>query len=82
MARWTTCTSSPCSRRPRAASSPSRPPPITAATFAVLARAVMARQSSRVRNTNTPSRSAPAASRAPAMGGTKGLDPVAMTSRS
>src|SRR5579862_8017618 len=53
--RWTTVTSHPCTCSPRAASSPSRPPPITTALVPGRQRSSRARVSSRLRKTKTPS---------------------------
>src|SRR5258708_1065623 len=57
--RCTTATSHPWTCRPRAASSPRRPPPMTTAFTPAPARPRRARVSSRVRNTKTPSLSSP-----------------------
>ena len=67
--------------RPRAASSPSRPPPITAARLLCPARRpAMPRQSSRVRKTKTPGLQLPSGIVQPSIGGMKGRLPVAMIS--
>ena len=81
-ARCTTCTSHPWLSRPRAASSPSKPPPITAARLLRAAWATMALQSSMPRKANTPGRNSPLSSRAPSMGGMKARLPVAISSTS
>jgi hypothetical protein len=80
-AACTTWTSSPCRAcSPRAASSPSRPPPMTTAVRCPRAYADMVRVSSRVRKPNTPGSRPPSRVRMPAMGGKNGLLPVARTS--
>ena len=80
--KWITCVSRPQFRRPRAASNPSSPPPITAAVRAVAAERMMRSQSSSVRNTNTPCLNVPCSSRTLARGGMTGLLPVAIISLS
>ena len=77
--RWMTWTSQPWFSRPRAASSPSRPPPMTAATLLCLAIAMMPVQSSMPRKANTPGRRVPLSSHAPSIGGMKARLPVAIS---
>src|SRR6478735_3254613 len=82
----TTVTSTPRASRPRAASSPSRPPPRTTAVEADSAASTMRPQSSTVRKATTPSASGVAGPGEPAynpsVGGTKLVLPVARTSSS
>ena len=72
--RCTTVTSQPCTCRPRAASRPSRPPPITTALTPGPARRSSSRVSSSVRNAKTPSLSSPS------IGGIHAELPVASSS--
>ena len=67
--RCTTCTSQLWVRRPRAASRPSRPPPMTAARALRWACAMMPLQSSILRNPNTPCFRRSPVSRTPGIGG-------------
>ena len=67
-----TVTSTPCVSKPRAASSPSSPPPMTAARLLSFAKSAMRVQSSMVRNMKAPWPGNPS------IGGTNGRDPVAM----
>ena len=75
--RCTTCTSSPRSSRPRAASRPSNPPPITAARVAPGTKPIIRSQSSSVRKANSPSFISVPWLLNPLSGGTNGLLPVA-----
>ncbi len=72
--RCTTVTSQPCTCRPRAASRPSRPPPITTAFGPGPDRRISSRVSSSVRNAKTPSLSSPS------IGGIHAELPVASSS--
>ena len=80
--RCTTSTSSPRFISPRAASSPSNPPPITVALPASAAYSTISVQSSSVRNGNMPSRKAPSSLYSPSIIGMNGELPVAITSLS
>ncbi len=66
----------PRATSPLAASSPSRPPPITTACLCVFAVSIIALVSAMSRQAITPVRSLPG------IGGTKGTEPVAISSRS
>ncbi len=81
-ARCTTWTSHPRFISPRAASSPRRPPPITTAFFAVAAPAMMALQSSSVRNPMMPGARSPFGRVMFLIGGMNERLPVAMISLS
>jgi hypothetical protein len=66
----------PCNDKPFAASSPSRPPPITTAFLHVLAATSIFSTSSMLRYASTPGRSMPG------IGSMIGLEPVAISKRS
>ena len=80
--RCTTWTSQPWLRRPRAASRPSNPPPITTARRLCFALRTIAWQSSMVRKPNSPGLILPSGRFTPAIGGMKARLPVAMRSLS
>ncbi len=75
-------TSSPKFCSPRAASRPSKPPPMTAALFFPCAQLAIFLQSSRLRNTKTPGFKLPSGIDVPCIGGMKARLPVAMISLS